>query len=93
MITLIGVLWCSDFKRAISAFSFLISSLKTYKFVESDSSFIKAFTLTILALLAKFNVERVYWKLNAKLDTVAIMMVLELPPSESLNKQVSLESL
>ncbi len=70
-----------------------MSSLKTYKFVDNDSSFIKALTLTILARLAKFKVERVYWKLKAIPDTVAIMIVFEFPPKESRNKQVSFESL
>ena len=60
--------------------------------VESDSSLTKALTLTILALLAKLSVDRVSWKLKAVLATVAIIMVFEFPPRESLSRQVSLES-
>ena len=59
---------------------------------ERDYSLINAVTLTILALFAKFKVERVSWKLSTELDIVAMMIVLELPPKESLSKQVSLES-
>ncbi len=62
-------------------------------FDDNDSSLINAFTFTILALFAKFNVDNVSWKLNAILDTAAIMIVFELPPKESLNKHVSFESL
>lgn len=60
---------------------------------DKDSSFINALTLTIFARLAKFKVDRVYWKLKAILEIAAIIIVLELPPNESLNKHVSLESL
>jgi hypothetical protein len=60
---------------------------------DKDYSLIKALTLTIFARLAKFKVDRVSWKLKAILETAAIMIVFELPPNESLNKQVSLESL
>ena len=60
---------------------------------DNDSSLIKALTLTILARLAKFNVDKVSWKLKAMLETAAIIIVLELPPNESLSKHVSLESL
>lgn len=62
-------------------------------FEDNDSSFIKALTFTILALLAKFKVDKVYWKLRATLETAATIIVFEFPPKESLNKQVSLESL
>ncbi len=62
-------------------------------FDDNDSSLIKAFTFTILARFAKFSVDKVSWKLNAMLETAAIMIVFEFPPNESLNKQVSFESL
>lgn len=61
--------------------------------LESDSSFTNALTLTIFARLAKFKVDKVYWKLTDKVETVAIMIVFELPPKESLNKHVNFESL
>jgi len=67
--------------------------LKTSRFVDKDSSFIKALTLTILARLAKFKVDKVYWKLSAILETAAMMIVFEFPPNESLNKHVNFESL
>lgn len=62
-------------------------------FVERDYSFIWALTFTIFALLAKFNVESVYWKHNIEHEIVAIINVLEFPPKESLSKFVSFESL
>lgn len=61
--------------------------------LERDYSFINALTFTILALLAKFKVDRVYWKLNNAHETVAIIIVFEFPPKESRSKQVSFESL
>lgn len=60
--------------------------------VDRDSSLIKAFTLTILALFAKLRVERVYWKQRIEVEMVATMKVLEFPPKLSLNKQVNFES-
>ena len=62
-------------------------------FVDKDSSLIRALTLTILARLAKFKVDSVYWKQSNELAIVAMMKVLELPPKESRSKQVSFESL
>ncbi len=93
VITLIGVRCCSDFKRIISIFSRRISSLNTSIFEDNDSSLINAFTFTILALFAKFKVDNVSWKLNAILETAAIMMVFEFPPKESLSRHVNFESL
>ena len=62
-------------------------------FDDKDYSFINALTFTIFARLAKFNVDNVSWKLNAILDTAAMMIVLELPPNESLKRHVNFESL
>lgn len=67
--------------------------MKVYILFDKDYSFTSALTLTILALLAKFNVDSVYWKHNIFRDTVAIRKVFELPPKESLSKLVSFESL
>jgi len=52
----------------------------------------KALTFTILALFAKFNVDKVSWKHKTFRDIVAIKNVLELPPNESRSKLVNLES-
>ena len=60
---------------------------------DKDSLLIKAFTLTSFALFAKFKVDKVYWKLNVILDTVAIIIVFELPSKESFNKNVRFELL
>ena len=67
--------------------------MKVYILFDKDYSFTSALTLTILALLTKFNVDSVYWKHNIFRDTVAIRKVFELPPKESLSKLVSFESL
>ena len=77
----------------IQVFRRRIYYLNTQMFDDKDSQLIKAFTLTIFARFAKFKVDKVYWKLNAILDTAAIIIVFELPPKESLNKHVSFESL
>ena len=61
--------------------------------MERDSSFISAFTFTILALFAKLRVDRVYWKQRIEVETVATMKVFELPPRLSLRRQVNFESL
>ena len=61
--------------------------------VERDYSLISAFTLTILALFAKFRVDKVYWKQRIEVETVATMKVFELPPRLSLRRQVNFESL
>ena len=61
--------------------------------VDKDSSFMWAFTLTIFALLAKFNVDKVSWKQRTEQEIVAMMNVFEFPPKESLNKFVNFESL
>ena len=60
---------------------------------ERDSSFISAFTFTIFARFAKFNVERVSWKERTEQETVAMINVLEFPPKESFSRLVNLESL
>lgn len=62
-------------------------------FVERDYSLIKALTFTILALLAKFKVESVYWKQRIDVEIVATIKVLELPPKLSLKRHVNFESL
>lgn len=62
-------------------------------FVERDYSLIRALTLTILALLAKFKVDKVYWKHKIDVEIVATIKVLELPPRLSRKRHVSLESL
>lgn len=82
----------SDFKRKISCFSRLISSLYCSRLVERDYSFTSAFTFTIFALLAKFKVDRVSWKHRIDVEMVATMNVLEFPPKLSLRRQVSFES-
>ena len=61
--------------------------------VDRDYSLISALTFTILALLAKFKVERVYWKQRIDVEMVATMKLLELPPKLSLKRHVNLESL
>ncbi len=63
------------------------------RFVDNDSSLTNALTLTILARLAKFKVERVYWKQSIDVDIVATINVFELPPKLSLRRQVNFESL
>lgn len=49
--------------------------------------------MTIFALFAKFNVDRVYWKQSIFLEIVAIKNVLEFPPKESRSRHVNFESL
>lgn len=60
---------------------------------ERDYSLINALTFTILALFAKFNVDRVYWKHKIDVEIVATMNVFELPPKLSLRRVVNFESL
>lgn len=81
-----------DFSLIIYCLSLLISYLYCSRLVERDSSLTRAFTLTILARLAKFNVESVSWKHCYDVDIVATMNVFEFPPKESLKRHVSFES-
>lgn len=52
----------------------------------------RASFLIFLALVANFNVEMDSPKPSEEGDIIAIIVVLQLPPSESSSKRVSLES-
>ena len=82
----------SLFSLTISCFSFRISSLNASILLERNYSLTMALTLTILALLAKWRVDRDYWKQRLDWERVAMMKVFELPPRLSFKRQVSLES-
>jgi|JI6StandDraft_1071083.scaffolds.fasta_scaffold72229_3 hypothetical protein len=56
------------------------------------SSLIYALIFISLALSANFKVERDSWKLAGTDETVAMIVVLEFPPSESRSRKVSLLS-
>ncbi len=75
-----------------SSLSFLISCLSPSIF-PLDSSLIEALFFIILALYANLSVERVSEKAPEAGEILAIINVLEFPPSESLSKKVNLESL
>jgi hypothetical protein len=73
--------------------SFSAFSNKNFNSYNDTSLFILALFLIYLALLPNFNVDIVSASLNIDGLHVMIKHVLELPPSDSLNILVNLESL
>mmetsp|Transcript_121050 Transcript_121050/g.214126 ORF Transcript_121050/g.214126 Transcript_121050/m.214126 type:complete len:203 (-) Transcript_121050:964-1572(-) len=78
----------SSARNRRSSPSYLLSNVRW-----STSSFTWAQFLIAFARWANFSVERDSAKASAAGDTIAIMVVRQLPPSESSRRRVSLESL